>query len=244
MITVKNNHIATLGPNLSAALSLGPAISSRSGLFSNKERARLADLAAIVRFTKGLTIYSERQDADAVFVIITGVVKAYKSTPAGSQHIAAFLFPDDVFGLSEEGKYTNSAKAVTSVSAYRLPIPALKRLLFQDASIGFHVICKLCDELRGVQRHAFLVSRRSALGRLAMFLQMIERIEGCNASGTGEVYLPMSRSDIGEYVALSPEVVSRSFRRLETLGVIGMRDKRHVKILDRVQFDELVCQAP
>jgi hypothetical protein len=38
--------------------------------------------------------------------------------------------------------------------------------------------------------------------------------------------------------------VSRSFRRLATLGLIGMRDKRHVKILDRVRFDELVRQAP
>jgi CRP-like cAMP-binding protein len=244
MITVKNNHIATPGPNLSAVPAWGPSVGRRLGLFSNKECARLANSATIVRFTKGLTIYRERQDTDAVFVIVTGVVKAYKAIPAGSQRIAAFLFPDDVFGLSEEGKYTNSAKAVTSVTAYRIPASALKRLLFQDASIGFHVICKLCDELRGMERHAFLVSRRGALGRLAMFLQMIERYEGCNASGTGEVYLPMSRSDIGEYVALSPEVVSRSFRRLATLGLIGMRDKRHVKILDRVQFDELVRQAP
>jgi CRP-like cAMP-binding protein len=243
-MTVKNNHISARGPNLSAVPAWGPADGRRARLFSNEERARLAVLAAIVRFTKGRSIYREGQDADAVFVIITGVVKAYKTTAAGSQHIAAFLFPEDVFGLSEEGKYTNSAKAVTSVTAYRLPISTLNPLLSQDAGIGFHVICKLCHELREMQRHAFLISRRSALGKLAMFLQMIERHEALGASGTDEVYLPMSRSDIGEYVALSPEAVSRSFRRLATLGLIGIRDKRHVKILDRVQFDKVVCQAP
>src|SRR5664279_6622082 len=78
-------------------------------LLSEEERARLAVLASIVRFKKGEEIYREGQRADAVFNIITGVVKAYKTASDGSEHIAAFLFPDDMFGLCEEGRYTNSA---------------------------------------------------------------------------------------------------------------------------------------
>src|ERR1700733_4894028 len=82
-------------------------------LLSEEECARLAVLASIARFNKDEEIYREGRRADAVFNIITGVVKAYRIAPDGSEHITAFLFPGDVFGLSEEGKYTNAAKAIT-----------------------------------------------------------------------------------------------------------------------------------
>jgi CRP-like cAMP-binding protein len=239
-MTVKSNRISARGPNLAAVPPWGPADARSAGLFSDEERARLAVLATIVRLQKGRTIYREGQNADAVFVIITGVVKTYKATAAGGHHIAAFLYPDDVFGLSEAGKYTNSAQALTLVTTYRLPISALKPLLSRDSDIEFHVICKLCHELREAQRHAFVISRRRALSKVAMFLQMIERHENFSVSGTDEIYLPMSRSDIGEYLALSLEAVSRSFSKLAALGLIAMRDKRHVKILDRVQFDKVI----
>ncbi len=60
--------------------------------------------------------------ADAVFNIIGGVVKAYRTLPDETESISAFLFVDDLFGLVQEGKYANSAKAVTAVTAYRLPV--------------------------------------------------------------------------------------------------------------------------
>lgn len=69
----------------------------------------------------------------AVFNINTGVVTAYKEARDGSEHIVAFLLADDLFGLSEEGRYANSTKAITAVSAYRLPVTALRNRLSKDA---------------------------------------------------------------------------------------------------------------
>jgi L-lactate dehydrogenase len=51
--------------------------------------------------------------ADAVLNIIGGIVSAYKKTLDGSEHMVAFLLPDDLFGRSAEGRYTNSTKAIT-----------------------------------------------------------------------------------------------------------------------------------
>jgi CRP/FNR family transcriptional regulator len=212
-------------------------------LLSNEERARLAVISSIVRFKKGDVIYHQGHRANAVFNIISGVVKAYQTTSDGRKHITAFLFPDDLFGLSDEGWYTNSTMAVTPVIAYQLPMPALRSRLSRDAGLEFHVICKLCQELRQAQRHAFLLARRHALSKMALFLQLLEQLQAARDEPTTEIYLPMNRSDIGEYVGTSLEAVSRAFRGLTATGIIEFRDRSHLKILDRDAFEKIASET-
>jgi CRP/FNR family transcriptional regulator len=195
-------------------------------------------MASIVRFKKGEVIYRENDHADAVFNIIIGAVAAYK-TADGSEHIVAFLLPDDLFGLAAEGLYANSTKAITAVSAYRLPVTVLRGRLTKDAELEFHVICKLCQELRQTQRHAFLLSQRSAVTKVAMFLQMIEQLQIARGEQTAEIALPMDRSDIAKYTGLTLAAVSRAFRNLTTRAIIKVRDRRHVSIIDRTTFDKI-----
>lgn len=231
----------THGPAIRGVDPWAPSAGKMRQLLSEEERARLAVLASIVRLNKGEEIYREGQPADAVFNIITGVVKAYKTAPDGSEHITAFLFSDDMFGLSEEGKYTNSTKALTPLALYRFPVPDLRRRLAKDADLEFHVICKLIHELRETQRHAFLLARRRALSKVAMFLQLLENLQAARGERTAEIYLPMNRSDIGEYVGMSLEAVSRAFRGLTARGIIKSRDRQHLKIADRSTFDKIAA---
>jgi CRP/FNR family transcriptional regulator, anaerobic regulatory protein len=212
-------------------------------LLSEEERARLAVIASIVRFKKGARIYREGDPANMIFNIVGGVVKAYKIGRDRSEHITAFLFPDDLLGLSEEGRYTNSAKAITPVTAFEMPVSALRGRLSKDAGLEFHVICKLCQELRQAQRHAFLLARRQAVSKLAMFLQLLEQLQTAKGESATEIYLPMNRSDIGEYIALSLEAVSRAFRSLTARGIIESRDRRHLKIVDRAAFEALADEV-
>ena len=91
----------------------GPSPGARHQLLSDDERTRLAKIASIVRLKKGETIYGEGDAADAAFNIVSGVVTAYREQ-AGQHHVSAFLYPGDLFGLSEEGRYANSTKATTA----------------------------------------------------------------------------------------------------------------------------------
>ena len=113
-----------------------PTPGSRHQLLSADERAELAKISSIVRFRKGEIIYRKGADADASFNIIDGVVTAYLPLSRRRQHILAFLYPGDVFGLSEEGRYTSSTRATTAVTAYKIPFPALRRLLSKNASLS------------------------------------------------------------------------------------------------------------
>lgn len=208
-------------------------------LLSGDEQARLAVIASVVRFAKGESIYRASQPVGAIYNIISGVVKAFSTEADGSEHIYAFLFADDLLGLSDDGRYVNSAEAVTPVTAYQLPTAKLQSHLRKDAGLEFHVICKLCQELRQAQRHAFLISRRDALPKLAMFLQLLEDLQAGRGEPINEIHLPMHRTEIAEFVGMSLAAVSRSFKKLAAGGIIEMRNRQHVKIKDRAAFDEL-----
>jgi CRP/FNR family transcriptional regulator len=207
-----------------------------------EERALLAVIATVVRFRKGETIYEAGDHAGAVFNIINGVVKSYKDLPDKKQHVVGFLFADDLVGLAENGEYVNSANAVTAVTLYRIPTRALEPRLHRHPNLDFQVIAKLCHELREAQRHAFLLSKQRAITRIGLFIQMLETQQAAREQITGEVYLPMTRSDIGAYLGISPEAVSRSFRELVLCGAITFRDRRHVKIIDRAQLEAVIAE--
>lgn len=74
-----------------------------------------------------------------------------------------------------------------------------------------------------------------------LFLQLLEQLQVAKGDRTPEIYLPMSRSDIGEYVGMWLEAVSRAFRILATRGVIKIRSRRYVKIADRDAFDRITA---
>jgi len=233
--------LSARGPNIVA-----PGLWREAGhpgqVLTEEERTQLAVISTVARFAKGELLYRKGDRADAVFNLIGGVVKSYKTQEDGSPHIAGFLFPDDLIGLAEEGTYINTAEAITAVSAYRIPTSALEARLRKNAALEYNVICKLCHELREAQRHAFLLTRRHALAKVGLFLEMLESLQAGRGEHTDEIYLPMTRTDIGNYIGISLEAVSRSLRALAARGIIGLRNRHHVKILDRARLAAVVAE--
>jgi CRP-like cAMP-binding protein len=232
------------GPVLRTIDPWAPSTGRMRQRLTADERARLAVMASVVQFKKGEVIYREGDRSEAIFNVISGVVTSYKKVPGGGEHIVAFLLPDDLFGLCEEGRYINSTKAVVPVTAYSLPVIALRKYLSQNAELEYHVICRLCQELAQAQRHAFLLCQRSAVSRVVMFLRLIEQSQVLRDEERNEVYLPMDRSDIAEYTGMTLPTVSRAFRSLATSGIIKVRNRRHVRIIDRTGFDKIAGDRP
>lgn len=215
----------------------------RHQLLSDVERARLAKIASIVRFKKGEEIYHEADEAEASFNIVSGVVSAYQASPEGN-HITAFLYPGDLFGLSEEGRYVNTTRAATPVVAYKMPLAAVRRALDNSADLDVNVIIKLCEELRQAQRHAFILAQRRAATRLAMFLDLQEQLQLSRGEPAAEIYLPMDRSSIADYLGLTLAAVGRAFRTLASGKIISLRDRHHVKMIDRNALGHLADWRP
>jgi CRP-like cAMP-binding protein len=212
-------------------------------LLDKDDRAMLAIIATVSRYKKGELICQEGVRSDYTFNIIAGVVKSYRSQPNRKQQVLSFLFPHDLFGLAEQGRYVNSAAAVTQVMLYKVPTAALEARMRRNPSLDFQVICRLCHDLREAQQHAILLSKHHAVAKLGLFLQMLEAHQNAEGHSSQEIRVPMARTDIGAYVNISPEAVTRSLRELVRRGLISVRERRYVKIIDRVGLEEAISEA-
>lgn len=236
------------GGNGSAVRILKPSLrgvpfQSASGggpvqLLSERQRLQLGAIASELKLPARSVIYHEEAPSDWVFIVRQGALKSFRELASGKRAITAFLFQDDMFGLAEAGRYVNSIQALTPVVLHRFRTDALADMLRRDAGLEFQFLCKVTHELRQSQRQLLAVSRRHALGRLAMFLHILEERGSVDAT---LIDIPMSRADTASYLGLSAEAVTRACARLQQSGIVSFAGTHTARILNRGKFDHLVA---
>ena len=227
------------GPSL-RAIPFGPGGKDAVGLLSSRQRSQIASIATSVQFQRGKLIYREGASAETVFIVADGIVKLFRDLPSGKRRVMAFLFADDMFGLAQSGHYVASAQAITPVTLYRMRVSALADILRGDADLAFQFLCKVTHELRGAARHTLILTRRDALGRVTMFLRLLE--QNSQPGQDSRIEVPMSRLDAANYLGLSLEAVSRALSRLERSEVIAFEGRRSVRVLDRTRFEKIAAE--
>ena len=207
---------------------------------SPRERQKLANAATRLQLPRGHIIYREGEPADAIFIVGGGVVISYKELASGQRSVAGFRFHADIFGLAEDGRYVNTTRAVTAVTVYRIPADAFTAILQHDAELAFQFLCKVVDVTRQAQRKSIIVARRDAVGRIAMFLDLLRHTTG--EPRASQIDLPMTRTDISGFLNLTLESVSRGCRRLANDRIVEF-DEQGARIINRRRFDDLVANV-
>jgi len=209
-------------------------------LLSKRHQLQLAGVSTRLRLPARMVVYREESIAQWVFIIAQGVIKSYRDLPSGKRRVMTFLFQDDIFGLAESGHYVNTTQAVTPVTLYRIELPTLAAMLRRDSELQFQFLCKVTDELRSSFRKQILVGRRDAIGRVTMFLRMLEQ-QTPHEGDASQIDIPMSRSDMANYLGLSLEAVSRACRALEQKGIVDFIGRHSARIVNRPRFDKLTA---
>ena len=230
-----------LTPSLRAIPGFAPGDASATPLLTDAQREQLAALATRLELQPRATIFREGTPAAHVFINSSGVVKSFRDLPSGKRRITSFWFSGDVFGLAERGKFVYTTQAVTAVTLYRIPVNELKSALLEDGHLQFQFLVKVTHEFREVQRQKVALTRRDAVGKVATLFSMLERQAG-DIGVADTVAVPMTRSDIADFLGLSPEAVSRATRELTRRRLVAIPDRHTVRILDRTRFDLLVSK--
>jgi CRP-like cAMP-binding protein len=183
---------------------------------------------------RGVQIYRPTEPADYIYKLISGTVRTYKMLLDGRRQIAAFYLPGEFFGLERGEEHVFSAEAVVDVKLMIINRAAVVSRAKRDNDVARQLWTLMERELQLSQAH-FGLLMRTAPGRLASFLlELADR-----ARSGDEVELSMSRQDIGDYLGLTIETVSRTIRQFEDAGVIALPCSKRVVLRNRTTLKRL-----
>lgn len=194
---------------------------------------------ASISLNAGATLIDEGEQDRHIFSITSGCLKCYKLLPDGRRQITGFLFPGDFLGLARSKTNTSSVEAITTSTLCRMQRTELDRIASAIPNLQRRLHELASEALAEVQGQILLLGRKTAQERVATFILMLSRRAGERAQGTNPVDIPMSRDDIGDFLGLTTETVSRTFSRLRKSGLIGMDKDKKVEILDIDALQEI-----
>ena len=207
------------------------------GSIDDADLSRLDALAERLELDGGAVLVREGDPADHVFNITSGCVRVYKLLPDGRRQITGFLFAGDFLGLATGAAYVFSAEAIEAATVCRFRKTDYRALIRQTPTLEAALLDRANHELAAAQNQMLLLGRKTALERIATFLLDLPALDPARATAAGEVRLPMTRSEIADYLGLTIETVSRVLTRLKTGGVIRpiSLTRLHIEQPDRLR---------
>jgi CRP/FNR family transcriptional regulator, nitrogen fixation regulation protein len=194
-------------------------------------------IATEFSYRKDEEIYGEEESAEYVYQVIRGAVRSYKLLSDGRRQIGAFHLPGDVFGLESGSSHRLATEAIIDTTLRLVKRNSLERAAQSDVRVARDMWSITAGELRHAENHMLLLGRKTAMERVATFLlEMDGRL-----AKTGMIALPMCRRDIGDYLGLTLETVSRSLSELQSKGVLGLSGARQIMLRDRQRLAVLNC---
>jgi CRP/FNR family nitrogen fixation transcriptional regulator len=180
-------------------------------------------------YRKDEEIYGEDEPAEYVYQVIRGAVRTYKLLSDGRRQIGAFHLPGDAFGLESGANHRLAAEAIIDTTVRLVKRRSLEQAAGSDVQVARKLWTMTAGELRHAEDHMLLLGRKSAMERVANFLLEMDR----RLAVAGMMALPMCRRDIGDYLGLTLETVSRALSQLHSEGVLGFSGARQIVLRNR-----------
>lgn len=187
-----------------------------------QEQADVAEVSTELVFKPRQIVFHEGDDAAYVYNITSGSVALSKSMADGRRQITGFLGPGDFLGFNARASHSVSAETLTDVHVCRFPRRAFHELLARIPPLEHRLLTVATTELEAAQDQILLLGRKTAMERISTFLLMqIERAKTRGAVAN-PLILPMTRAEVGDYLGLTIETVSRCFTKLRKSNIISL----------------------
>jgi CRP/FNR family transcriptional regulator, nitrogen fixation regulation protein len=185
-------------------------------------RPQPSTLQHVQFYPAGSEIYGQGEPVGPVYQVEFGAVRVYRLLPDGRRQISAFHLPGETFGFESGSTHHFFAEAIisTGLRAYRKTA---------GSDMAGELLPLALSSLTRAQEHLLVLGKQHAIERIAVFLaDMMER-----QGGTSHIDLPMPRADIGDYLGLTIETVSRVLTKLRAKGIIRLISMRRIEICKR-----------
>ncbi|MBV1701870.1 MAG: helix-turn-helix domain-containing protein [Hyphomicrobiales bacterium] len=177
-------------------------------------------------------IFLQGQLADVFFKVLDGTVRGCRYFSDGKRQVDRFYRSGDIFGFEIDGAYPFTAEAVNPCALTVISAREVRQMAAIDQHLAWQLMSNAMTGMRRAVNHATVLSRRNAVQKVAAFL-----IEWAgDGDGGNSILLPMTHSDVADYLNLTVETISRSIAKLEQEGLIRLQSPKRINI---VNFDAL-----
>jgi len=196
------------------------------------------------RVARGATLFRRGQSFSMVYAVRFGHLKSFRIDHRGAPHITAFSMAGDLMGLDAigGGRHSCTAVALEDCEVCEIPYSRLQDALRESPSLMQRFHAALSQEIVREQE-SVLQADMGAAERLASLLLDLSSRYAERGYSERRFHLRMSRADIGDYLGLTIESISRQLTRFREEGWISL-DKREVELLHRDRLEALLTAAP
>jgi len=192
------------------------------------------------KLKEGEPLFHEGDEARQVYTLTHGTLKLYKLLPDGRRQVTGFMFPGDFLGISVDDTHAFSAEALEDTCLCQFRRSRFDEFVEAHPQMERELYRVAAHELAAAQQQMVLLGRKTAAERLASFLLVLfDRSEAEHDAPRRFVRLPMSRSDIADYLGLTKETVSRMITMFRSQRLIRLESLDVVEILNRHRLTEL-----
>ncbi len=209
---------------------------------SEQELERIDDVVAIRRKVKrGATLFRNGEKFTSLFAIRTGFFKTSVVTDDGRDQVTGFQMAGEVMGL--DGIVTDhhscDAIALEDAEVCVMPFERIEELSREINSLQRHVHKIMSREIVRENGVILLLGSMRAEERLAAFLLNLAQRLHARGFSQSDLILRMTREEIGSYLGLKLETVSRTFSKFSEDKVLEVK-QRHVRILNTEALRDIV----
>jgi CRP/FNR family transcriptional regulator len=213
---------------------------------NNEELGKLDSLIAGRRRVKrGTTLYKTGDPFTAIYAIRTGFFKTEVNTPDGREQVTGFQMMGEIMGLDGivQDHHSCDAIALEDSEVCIMPFDRIEELSREFGTLQRHIHKIMSREIVRDQGVMLLLGNMRADERLAAFLvNLVQRLHARGFSQS-EVVLRMTRKEIGNYLGMQLETVSRTFSKFVDDGIIAV-NQRHITIKDIEALQGLLNTPP
>ena len=184
-------------------------------------------------------VFAEGDRSTHIYRVESGAMSLHRIMPDGRRQILGFVYPGDVIGLGASELHRFNAQAIKPTHLRCLRRSLIDSITRVDPEIGRELYNALSLELAAAHDLLLSTGQRSATERIATFLLAMSRRNQRHNRSAILIDLPMTRADIGDFLGITIETVSRTFTKLRQLDIIDLAQSSCVRILDTDGLEQL-----
>lgn len=196
--------------------------------------AALDGIGAVITLRRDEPLFRPGDSAESYFKVLKGAMRSCRVLADGRRHIGEFFLAGDFIGLDAAESYAFAAEAIVETTLIRYSRRKVEALAAEEPRISQSLVEIMRAGLAASRERMLLLGHMTAMERIASFLLNLSK-----RRSDGRISLPMTRTDIGDYLGLTMETVSRALSQLKSDGIITQHGLHELAVAKPAALVEL-----